>query len=113
MTCLCRRITTYIHYFFCFHFQDTFHDIGVHSCTRWIGNDHIRSPMLAYEICRQHILHIARIELSITNSIDLRIDFCVFNCRWQSEEHTSELQSRENLVCRLLLENKNSHLWTE
>src|SRR5690606_40345876 len=31
--------------------------------------------------------------------------------RWQigkrSEEHTSELQSRENLVCRLLLEKKN------
>src|SRR5690606_39971574 len=28
--------------------------------------------------------------------------------RWQvrSEEHTSELQSRENLVCRLLLEKK-------
>src|SRR5690606_40222142 len=26
---------------------------------------------------------------------------------WRSEEHTSELQSRENLVCRLLLENKN------
>src|SRR5690606_40602926 len=25
------------------------------------------------------------------------------NC-WRSEEHTSELQSRENLVCRLLLE---------
>src|SRR5690606_40494892 len=27
----------------------------------------------------------------------------------RSEEHTSELQSRENLVCRLLLENNNSH----
>src|SRR5690606_39382364 len=26
--------------------------------------------------------------------------------RWRSEEHTSELQSRENLVCRLLLEKK-------
>src|SRR5690606_41229318 len=26
---------------------------------------------------------------------------------WRSEEHTSELQSRENLVCRLLLEKKN------
>src|SRR5579883_645644 len=25
---------------------------------------------------------------------------------WKSEEHTSELQSRENLVCRLLLEKK-------
>src|SRR5207342_3918321 len=35
-------------------------------------------------------------------------------CRRRSEEHTSELQSRENLVCRLLLEKKkkkknNSH----
>src|SRR5690606_39555373 len=28
----------------------------------------------------------------------------------RSEEHTSELQSRENLVCRLLLEKKNE--WT-
>src|SRR5690606_41247835 len=27
----------------------------------------------------------------------------------RSEEHTSELQSRENLVCRLLLEKKNVH----
>src|SRR5690606_40663628 len=26
----------------------------------------------------------------------------------RSEEHTSELQSRENLVCRLLLEKKNA-----
>src|SRR5690606_40225261 len=28
----------------------------------------------------------------------------------RSEEHTSELQSRENLVCRLLLEQKNRML---
>src|SRR5690606_4439986 len=28
------------------------------------------------------------------------------NCAPRSEEHTSELQSRENLVCRLLLEKK-------
>src|SRR5690349_22117447 len=26
--------------------------------------------------------------------------------RWRSEEHTSELQSRRDLVCRLLLEKK-------
>src|SRR3712207_7430240 len=26
---------------------------------------------------------------------------------WRSEEHTSELQSRQYLVCRLLLENNN------
>src|SRR5207302_9062287 len=30
--------------------------------------------------------------------------------RWRSEEHTSELQSRENLVCRLLLEKKKTAL---
>src|SRR5690606_40381888 len=30
-------------------------------------------------------------------------------CR--SEEHTSELQSRENLVCRLLLEKKKTQLY--
>src|SRR6266511_2261821 len=29
-------------------------------------------------------------------------------CRARSEEHTSELQSRENLVCRLLLEKKKT-----
>src|SRR5207302_10174735 len=30
----------------------------------------------------------------------------------RSEEHTSELQSRENLVCRLLLEKKNNNPFT-
>src|SRR5690606_40522563 len=35
-------------------------------------------------------------------SFDLRDKTAVF----RSEEHTSELQSRENLVCRLLLEKK-------
>src|SRR5690606_41175800 len=29
--------------------------------------------------------------------------------RARSEEHTTELQSRENLVCRLLLEKKKTH----
>src|SRR3712207_7707643 len=29
---------------------------------------------------------------------------------WRSEEHTSELQSRQYLVCRLLLEKKKKHL---
>src|SRR2546426_8997987 len=30
--------------------------------------------------------------------------------RWRSEEHTSELQSPGNLVCRLLLEKKKDHI---
>src|SRR2546429_6436006 len=36
----------------------------------------------------------------------------VSGLKWQllrSEEHTSELQSRLHLVCRLLLEKKNTH----
>src|SRR5207302_2895083 len=33
---------------------------------------------------------------------DGEVDFCIS----RSEEHTSELQSRENLVCRVLLEKK-------
>src|SRR2546430_10504042 len=31
----------------------------------------------------------------------------------RSEEHTSELQSQSNLVCRLLLEKKKSHVHAE
>src|SRR2546430_12175081 len=30
----------------------------------------------------------------------------------RSEEHTSELQSQSNLVCRLLLEKKKRHSWS-
>src|SRR5260221_2839312 len=29
---------------------------------------------------------------------------------WRSEEHTSELQSHSDLVCRLLLEKKKAHV---
>src|SRR3712207_6955689 len=32
------------------------------------------------------------------------------NDRLRSEEHTSELQSRQYLVCRLLLEKKKTHI---
>src|SRR5690606_39992810 len=34
----------------------------------------------------------------------------IISIRTRSEEHTSELQSRENLVCRLLLEKKNNQI---
>src|SRR5436309_8599544 len=33
---------------------------------------------------------------------------CLLKLTVRSEEHTSELQSRENLVCRLLLEKKKN-----
>src|SRR5258707_6029413 len=44
------------------------------------------------------------------------VDSCVKPCARQnvsrSEEHTSELQSRQYLVCRLLLEKKKKHVVT-
>src|SRR5207302_9244879 len=48
--------------------------------------------------CRSGGLRVLCGEESGTDVIDSR--------RARSEEHTSELQSRENLVCRLLLEKK-------
>src|SRR6476620_12275663 len=33
-------------------------------------------------------------------------------CSPRSEEHTSELQSRQYIVCRLLLEKKKKHIYT-
>src|SRR5256886_9063784 len=40
--------------------------------------------------------------------LELRGQVLPFHCTlvWRSEEHTSELQSQSNLVCRLLLEKK-------
>src|SRR2546422_6140450 len=37
------------------------------------------------------------------------INFMYTNCEGRSEEHTSELQSRLHLVCRLLLEKKKKN----
>src|SRR6266513_4753269 len=38
-----------------------------------------------------------------------RFAVCRYRLRWRSEEHTSELQSRFDIVCRLLLEKKNTY----
>src|SRR5439155_18485994 len=39
--------------------------------------------------------------------LDMAVPVVVVSVAWRSEEHTSELQSRGHLVCRLLLEKKN------
>src|SRR3712207_7208788 len=40
------------------------------------------------------------------HAFDMAVNSQAFDKRWRSEEHTSELQSRQYLVCRLLLEKK-------
>src|SRR3712207_8484380 len=37
------------------------------------------------------------------------VGMSIADSAWRSEEHTSELQSRQYLVCRLLLEKKKNH----
>src|SRR5690606_41792974 len=54
------------------------------------------------------LLHIATPRIVLVDGIDARTELT----RLRSEEHTSELQSRENLVCRLLLE-KKKHIHTK
>src|SRR2546430_11887507 len=43
-------------------------------------------------------------DLGFTHYLSIRFEVCLRKDR--SEEHTSELQSQSNLVCRLLLEKK-------
>src|SRR5215813_5518090 len=47
-------------------------------------------------------------ELSLNSGIVAKLPALFFRLQRRSEEHTSELQSRPHLVCRLLLEKKNS-----
>src|SRR2546430_3171763 len=45
-----------------------------------------------------------------SSSAVVRESVAVFRAQPRSEEHTSELQSQSNLVCRLLLEKKKNHI---
>src|SRR5690606_40361152 len=58
-----------------------------------------RIAQLHGERAHDHVVHVAR-------GVDAETVDVVFIDHRRSEEHTSELQSRENLVCRLLLEKK-------
>src|SRR5690606_39863507 len=49
-------------------------------------------------------------ERFVEDYVKIRRSARLFECEIdRSEEHTSELQSRENIVCRLLLENKKNN----
>src|SRR2546430_8899199 len=47
--------------------------------------------------------------LGVTGVSAVLVLICVSKPSSRSEEHTSELQSQSNLVCRLLLEKKNTN----
>src|SRR3712207_7384795 len=65
------------------------------------------TELLAGSHERQRVLREARAAEARSGMKEFRSDAPVKPDR--SEEHTSELQSRQYLVCRLLLEKKNTH----
>src|SRR2546422_4475537 len=51
-------------------------------------------------------------EVSVTRTLTVaEMSLGIVQAKLRSEEHTSELQSRLHLVCRLLLEKKNQHVF--
>src|SRR5258708_27409714 len=61
----------------------------------------------ALPICEEAQLGAVEGSVIVDPAPDLRIDQLLRSLLPRSEEHTSELQSPDHLVCRLLLEKKN------
>src|SRR5438105_8316288 len=62
-------------------------------------------PVDGDELLCDRVRHSEVVRLRTRDSAD---PFCPADSETRSEEHTSELQSRVDLVCRLLLEKKNT-----
>src|SRR5690625_5848103 len=84
--------------------HDSRRELGGELTVLYVGN--------VSEYYRMHELFTA-----VTSTEGVRLIFCTPAEAWEavgrrSEEHTSELQSRGHLVCRLLLEKKNMSTWS-
>src|SRR2546430_4487219 len=71
-------------------------------------NQQLRELDILGAIQRRHRAHVDRspdrgVDVTVSKAQHGRTDAA------RSEEHTSELQSQSNLVCRLLLEKKKTH----
>src|SRR5690606_41392101 len=70
----------------------------------------VLEPLQGHEVGEPRRAHARALELEhaqTAEQVEL-MKAAIAEARARSEEHTSELQSRENLVCRLLLEKKNN-----
>src|SRR2546429_6782426 len=67
------------------------------------------SRSLATERDNKRFATLAHTISSSTPTSSIRIHSALASLVLRSEEHTSELQSRLHLVCRLLLEKQNTH----
>src|SRR2546430_13457143 len=71
-----------------------------------------RSTLFPYTTLFRSPLMARMWPVAIKNELDTFCGFigCSKSTRERSEEHTSELQSQSNLVCRLLLEKKKKNI---
>src|SRR5437660_8452370 len=79
-----------------------------------IAKDEAQSHLWQSQTCRQQCFEFFR-ALDTRNQIfrhEVNISPITFRPLARSEEHTSELQSRGHLVCRLLLEKKKNKIIT-
>ena len=59
--------------------ENGLHYVGVHACTRRIGDDDIRTSMLLDESVVKDILHIACIEAGVRNAVELGVDLRILD----------------------------------
>src|SRR5690606_41874786 len=93
--------------------SDCWHPICRHASHRFLSLCHLPLPTETYTLSLHDALPISStichtfIRVSLRNPLDTGMETIAQKAATlRSEEHTSELQSRENLVCRLLLEKK-------
>src|SRR5690606_42040386 len=103
------------------YYQSDVHDLDLHSLpTRrssdlrsWTQSRTLTSDQLLEcvqcNLCDLELLALKLATLDSETKFIHRDSVPDLTSELRSEEHTSELQSRENLVCRLLLEKKNSN----
>src|SRR5258706_8936307 len=88
----------------------------VNQCRAWLQNRSAPSILLPYWTLAK-LFHKEAVVARGASSLFRATPYILFGCMWlaagivpvlatRSEEHTSELQSLTNLVCRLLLEKK-------
>src|SRR2546427_5436771 len=94
-------------------------DIRINACRDREGQTHVHSIRIGFHWLMDEILQLGKrydvgvepVDLFLGQSEIHPADMDIL-LPSRSEEHTSELQSQSNLVCRLLLEKKKKKLFT-
>src|SRR5690606_42152718 len=97
------HILSNVRSFFFFHQSATteIYTLSLHDALPILAGDALVDAFLDFRW--QHRIVEQRLGVHADHTVDDEL-------QTRSEEHTSELQSRENLVCRLLLEKKNEKI---